>query len=117
MVSASAVILRLYGIGLSCWGLAGLFFAFTMKPGVHGVGDWTRPWPMFIICVLLGIAVFLLLRWLVVAFAVASSGFGVFYIISSVKVVPFPWELLNIAFAILMILPAFLTYRSWSSLR
>jgi hypothetical protein len=66
---------------------------------------------------LLGIAVFLLLRWLVLAFALASFGFGLFFIIATMRVVPFPWELFNIAFGILMILPLFLTYRAWAFLR
>jgi hypothetical protein len=116
-VSASSVILRVYGVVLVCWALAGLFFAFNLKPGLHGVADWTRPWPFFTICVLLGIAVFLLLRWLVVIFAAASGGFGIYYIFGSLKVVPFPWELFNIVFGLLMILPAFLAFRAWSSLR
>jgi hypothetical protein len=116
-VSASSIVLRVYGVVLVLWALAGLFFAFNLKPGLHGVADWTRPWPFFTILVLLGIAVFLLLRWLVVIFAALSTGFGIFYMISSLKVVPFPWELFNIVFALLMILPAFLTFRAWSSLR
>lgn len=113
----AALALRFYGLALVGWGLVALFLAFTLKPGIHGVADWTRPWPEFTISVLLGVAVFLLFRWLVVVFAIASSGFGIFYIISSMRVVPFPWELFNIAFALMMILPAFLTHRAWRSLR
>jgi hypothetical protein len=115
--SAASVFLRFYGIACVGIGLGSLWLAFAVKPGTHGIADWTRPWPEFTIFVLLGVAVFLLLRWLTLAFTILSCAFGLFYTFGSLARVPFPFELFNIFFALLAILPCYLTYRAWRFLR
>jgi hypothetical protein len=115
--SSAAVLLRFYGIACVSIGLVFLWLAFGIKPGTRGIADWTRPWPEFAILVLLGIAVFLLLRWLTLLFTLLSCGFGLFYLFGSLTRVPFPWELFNIFFALLTLLPGYLTYRAWRFLR
>jgi hypothetical protein len=115
--TAAALILRLYGIACAGWGLIALWRALAITPDPHGVADWTRLWPEFTLPVLLGISVFLLLRWLVLAFSLLSAGIGIFYIGLTLMVVPFPEELFHLLFAILLIIPAFLTSRAWHSLR
>lgn len=117
MQTAAALILRLYGIACVGWGLIALWLALTIKPGTHGVADWTRLWPEFTLSVLLGVSVFLLRRWLVLAFSLLSAGGGILYIGWTITAVPFPAELLNLLFAFLLIIPAFLTNRAWHSLR
>lgn len=114
--TAAAFMLRLYGVACVAWGSVGLWLAVTIKPGTHGVVDWTRLWQEFTLSVLLGTSVFLLLRWLVLAFSLLSAGFGIFYIGWSIMAVPFPGELFNLLFAILLIIPAFLTSHAWHSL-
>jgi hypothetical protein len=116
-VSGATLFVRLYGIASVGFGFIALWLALTIKPGTHGIAAWTRTWPEDIIFVVLGIAVFLLLRWATVAFAVLSFGFGAFMFVATLRVVPFPWELLNLFFACLAMLPAYLTYRAWPRLR
>ncbi len=115
--TAAAFILRLYGIGCLALGLIALWFALTIKAGTQGVVDWTRLWPELTLIVMLGFSVFLLLRWLVVAFSILSASCGIFYIGWTMVVVPFPSGLFNLLFAILLIIPAFLTHCAWHSLR
>lgn len=115
--SAATGFLRLYGIACVGWAVIGLWLDFTIKPGTRGIADWTRGWPELMLLVFLGITVFLLLRWFVLLFSILSTGFGAFFAFASVTRVPFPAEFLNLLCALLMILPAFLTYRAWQSLR
>lgn len=115
--TAAAFILRVYGIACVSWGLTALSLTLTMKLGTHGVANWTRLWPEFTLSVLLGISVFLLFRWLVLAFSILSAGFGIFYIGWTIMAIPFPAWLFNLLFAVLLIIPAFLTHRAWHCLR
>ena len=113
----AAFILRFYGIICAGFGLAGLKMCFTLKPGYHGVADWFQGWPNFTIFVLLGIGVFLLLRWLVFSYVVISASFGVYCIYGSLRTVPFPWEIANLIIAAFFMLPAFLIYHAWLRLQ
>lgn len=115
--TAATFILRLYGIACVGSGSFGIWLALTIKPGTHGVVDWSRLWPEVTLSVLLGISVFLLLRWLVLAFSLLSAGFGIFYTGLTIMAVPFPAELFNLLFAALLIIPVFLTPYAWNSLR
>jgi len=114
--TAAAFILRLYGIVCAAWGSVGLWLALTIKGDAHGLVDWTRLWPDFTLSVLLGISVFLLLRWLVLAFAILSVGIGIFYIGFTLMAVPFPALLFHLLFAILLIIPVFLTRCAWPAM-
>ena len=111
------MLLRFYGLGAVFIGLVSLWIFLGVKPGWRGIADPSASWPQFTAMILLGVCVFLLFRWLVLFFTIISSGFGVFYLFASLRAVPFPWELFNIFFAILYILPAYLTYRAWRFLR
>jgi hypothetical protein len=114
---AARFALRLYGIVCVGYGFVSLWLAFTIEPGSHGIADWTRPWPQYVLFIMLGVTVFLLLRWLVLIFAILSSALGIVLICGSITKVPFPYELANLFFALFFIVPAFLTFRTWHSLR
>lgn len=113
--TAAVFMLRIYGLACLAWGLVGL--AVTIQPGTNRVVDLTRLWQEFALCVLLGTSVFLLLRWLVLAFSLLSAGVGIFCIGWSMMLVPFPAGLFNLLFAILLIIPVFLTSHAWPCLR
>ena len=115
--SLSALALRFYGLGCVAVGAGSLWLHFTIQPGTHGIPDWTRGWWLWVSLALLGLCVLLLLRWPVALFALLSTAFGIFYLVGSLFRVPFPAELINIFFATLAMLPAYLTYRAWRSLR
>jgi hypothetical protein len=115
--NSAALLLRFYGLAAVGIGLVSLWICLGLKPGWRGISDPSSRWPSFVGMVLLGICVFLLFRWLVLLFTILLSGFGVFFLFASLRAVPFPWELINIFFALLYILPAYLTYRAWPRLR
>ncbi len=116
-VTSAAFILRLYGIACVGAGSFGLWLALTMEPGTHGVVDWSRLWPEATLSVLLGITVFLLLRWFVLAFSLVCAGVSICYIGFTLMAVSFPAGWFNLLFATLLIIPAFLTSYAWHSLR
>jgi hypothetical protein len=115
--TAARFALRLYGFACVAFGLLSLWLVFTIEPGSRGIADWTRNWPQYVLLIILGVTVYLLLRWLVLIFAILSAGFGIFLIGGSITKVPFPWELANLFLALLLIVPAFLTWLTWRSLR
>jgi hypothetical protein len=117
MQPGAAFILRLYGVACAGWGLIALWRALAVTSDPGGVAHWIRLWPEFALCALLGVSVILLLRWFVLAFSILSAGIGIFYVGLTLMTDPFPAELFHLLFAILLIIPAFLTSRAWRSLR
>jgi len=116
-VIIATALLRAYGGLAALFSIASLWLAFTIQPGTHDIADWSRGWPVNVVFALLGTAAFLQLRWFTLLFAIASSAFGLFMLLVTLSRVPFPWAWFNVFFALLAIVPAFLTYCAWSRLR
>jgi hypothetical protein len=67
--------------------------------------------------VLVGIGLLFQRRVAAVLFSLPLLAGALWLGIGSIFAVPFPWSLLNVAFAFIMLLPSWATWRGWSALR
>jgi len=65
---------------------------------------------------LIGIGLLFLRKWAALFLSVALMVFAIWLIVGTIQDVPFPWTLINFAFAFLALLPTLVIFRSWSLL-
>ena len=88
-----------------------------MNPGAHGIDNpLVGLWPAGVLLVV-GIGAILLARWAVLVLSLGFGAVAAWLAIGSIISVPFPWSLINIAFAAALCLPAVFAIRSWRHLR
>ena len=112
-----AVGLRMCGGFCTLGGIGIATTFFNIPPGTHGVANWSVVGYVGVSIAILGIAVACLYRWAAVLFSALLTAFAGFMLIAMFRGLPFSAALSSAFFAVILLLPVYLTYRSWGELR
>ena len=96
------------------------FFAiFFLNSDVrsHGGRDVSGSIYAVVYFVLVGAGMLFGSRILSIFFSIPLAGLGIWLIIGSIREVPFPWVLINLAFSVSLFLPTVISAYSWLELK
>jgi hypothetical protein len=99
---------------------AGMFMAL-ISPKMRMLGPLTaaaivRISLFFLSATLVAVGLFFLRKWAAILFALTTGALATWLIVGTVGSVPFPWSLINFAFAFTLIVLTVVSIRSWSVL-
>jgi hypothetical protein len=114
----TASVFRIMGALAILFGLLFLFLDLVnMNARKHGGHDLSGVMYITIYFVLVGIGMLFLRRVFAVLIALPSLAAALWLAVGSIVQVPFPWILINIAFASILLIPAYLTVKAWRELK
>lgn len=101
-------------LGVASVGVGAMCCLFSTAHGGHDLSGLAAVGVVFVI---LGVGLFLRLKWAAVIAVFLSVACGMCFVVGSVIYVPLPWALVNILMGVCFFLPGILVVRDWASLR
>ena len=109
---------RIIGALTILFGLFCLYLFFiNMNARAHGGHDLSRVVYFAAYFVPVGLGMLFLRKVFAILISLPCLAMGLWVVILSLFNIPFPWMLINMAFGLILLVPAYLTVRKWRELK